>query len=173
MNMFVSSAAVAAASPAAAEMRFATKDEAALARIEQVVDYLRTRYVREGWKIDESEAALALDYYRRRAHGPAFKDEDADTTAFYRAIEFFRSHGQSLDWVHDGNPVGLICDAARHSKRGNGLAELARVGKPEPILELIERHKAMIGTLEQLCREDGALRKEIGHHAAADGDRRG
>lgn len=108
MNMFVSSAAVAAA-PAVAMNSAAHEPpsvdhKAILARVEQIVDLLRTRYICEGWKMDEGSAARALDYFKRHVYGPAFKDEDEDTAAYYQALEFFSSHGQSLDWIHGGNP---------------------------------------------------------------------
>jgi hypothetical protein len=40
-------------------------DKAILARVEQIVDLLRTRYVREGWKMDEDGAACTLAYWHR------------------------------------------------------------------------------------------------------------
>ncbi|WGR96381.1 hypothetical protein MTX26_17995 [Bradyrhizobium sp. ISRA443] len=61
MNMFVSFAAVAAA-PAVAltrlpmgRLRSITK--LSWLRVEQIVDLLRTRYICEGWKMDEDGAA--------------------------------------------------------------------------------------------------------------------
>lgn len=85
MNMFVSTAAVAAA-PAlamnsAADEPLAIDHKGILARVEQIVDLLRTRYICDGWKMDEDGAARALDDFRRHVHGPAFNDEDEHTAA--------------------------------------------------------------------------------------------
>src|SRR5258707_9607840 len=140
MNMFVSTAAVAAAPAVAAPANsapLAIDHRAILARVEEVVDLLRTRYVREGWKIDEERAECALAYFRRHVEGPPFKDEDEDTIEYHHAIKFLGSHGQSLDWIHDGNPGGMICGLASHSRQAT-----ASAGGPDPILEAIEAHKA-------------------------------
>lgn len=162
MNMFVSSAAVAAGAPAVAmaqtEAPVAINDAAILARVEQVVDFLRTRYVCEGWKIDERGAELALEYFRRRAHGPAFKDEDEDTDAYYQAIEFFSSHGQSLDWIHGGNPAGLICGLAKHSRRA---METAPSTEQDPIFAAIEAHKAARAEWYKWVHRHSDLEREI------------
>lgn len=167
MNMFVSSVAVAAtAAPAlaltsTADEPRAPNHKAILARVEQIVDFLRTRYVREGWKIDEDQAARALDYFRRCVHGPAFKDEDEDTAAYHQGpLEFFRSHGQSLDWVHDGNPGGLICGAAHHSKRGNEMADLARANDPDPIFAAIRAHEQAVAAYDVFTREGDEEQEE-------------
>lgn len=98
----------------------AVDHRAILDRVEQIVDLLRTRYVCDGWKMDEAAAARALDYYRRRVYGPPFKDEKEDTAAYHLALEFLSSHGQNLDWVHIGNPGGMICELAHHSHNANG-----------------------------------------------------
>lgn len=99
-----------------------TDNKAILARVEQIVEFLRKCHVRDGWKIDEERAERAVSYFRRHMDGPAFADEDEDTAAYQKALEFFRSHGQSIDWVHDGNPIGMICRGAYHSPRAAELA---------------------------------------------------
>jgi hypothetical protein len=48
---------------------------AILARAEQVVDVLRTRYVCQCWKLDEEAAARMLRYFRRKAAGAPDNDE--------------------------------------------------------------------------------------------------
>ncbi|UGY23551.1 hypothetical protein HU675_0037280 [Bradyrhizobium septentrionale] len=111
--------------------------------------------------MDERGAALTLEYFHRRVHGPAFKDEDEDTAAYYQGpLEFFRSHGQSLDWVHQGNPGGLICGLAKHSSRAREVADAA---KRDPIFDLIEQHKQAVRELDGLCPEQAVLEKEIPH----------
>jgi hypothetical protein len=145
MNMFVSTAAVAAAPAAAAPANsapLAIDHRAILARVEEVVDLLRTRYVREGWKIDEERAECALAYFRRHVEGPPFKDEDEDTIEYHRAIEFFGSHGQSLDWIHDGNPGGMICGLAKNSQRAIAVSAASSTDESDPIFAAIEAHKA-------------------------------
>jgi hypothetical protein len=144
MNMFVSSAALAAAAPAVAKNSIAhdalIDHQAILSRVEQIVDLLRTRYIREGWKIDEDGAARALGYFRRHVEGPPFKNEDEDTAKYHEALEFFRSHGQNLDWIHDGNPGGMICTLAKHSQRASVLT--ADQANADPIFAAIEADKA-------------------------------
>jgi hypothetical protein len=153
MNMFVSSAAAAAA-PAVA-MNLASHEpvvdhKGILARVEQIVDVLRTRYVCEGWEMDEAGAAHALIYFRRHVEGPPFRNEDEDTAAYHQALEFFRSHGQNLDWIHDGNPDGLICGLAKGSPRAGDLA--AERANADPILGLIENHKRANAEYSQAIR---------------------
>jgi hypothetical protein len=97
---------------------FEIDHKAILARAEQIVDLLRTCYVREGWKIDEAAADRALAYFRRHVEGPPFENEDQDTIEFHEgAVEFVGSHGQSLDWVLCGDPGSMICRLASRSKR--------------------------------------------------------
>jgi hypothetical protein len=148
MNMFGSTAAVAAASVVPAySAEISIDDRAILARVVEIVDLLRTRYVCEGWKIDEKAAERALAYFRRRADGPSFKDEDDDTREYQHALGFFRSHGQSVDWIHDGNPAGMICGAAKRSERARSLIE----ANDDPIMQLIDRHKAATDDLDAAC----------------------
>jgi hypothetical protein len=83
----------------------------ALVRAEQGIAVLRTRYIREGWQIDHVAAELALSYFRKSAQG------QEDDELFQAAIGFLSSHGQSLDWIFDGDISGMICGLAKHSKR--------------------------------------------------------
>jgi hypothetical protein len=121
----IAAAGIAAALPVAAPANstppspdFEIDHKAILARVEQIVDLLRTCYVREGWKIDEGAADRALRYFRRHVEGPPLENEDQDTTEFHEGVvEFVGSHGQSLDWIFDGDPGGMICRLAARSKR--------------------------------------------------------
>lgn len=99
-----------------------TDHKAILARVEQIVDLLRTRYVRKGWKMDEDGAACTLAYFRRHVEGPPFENEDQDTTEFTKAGTFVGSHGQSLDWILYGDPSSMICRLAKHSERAIDVA---------------------------------------------------
>jgi hypothetical protein len=96
---------------------------ASLARAEQAVELLRTRYIRDGWKIDEEAAERALAYLRKYACGA----DDADE--FQTCMHFFHGHGISIDWIFDGDIAGLICRCAAGSKRANRIAteNMARI----------------------------------------------
>ena len=85
---------------------------AILARAEQVVDVLRTRYVCQCWKLDEEAAARMLRYFRRKAAGAPDNDEE-----WQAVVAFCGEHGQSLDWIVRGDPAGMICSAAARSRR--------------------------------------------------------
>jgi hypothetical protein len=113
------------ASPAIAGAPSASIHAATLARAEEVVDILRTRSIRKGWKIDEAAAERALAYCRNCAENNSYPDEE-DSLAMEEeeaAISFFYSHGVSFDWVFAGDITGLICAGAHHSKRANDIAD--------------------------------------------------
>jgi hypothetical protein len=95
---------------------------ASVARAEQIVELLTVCYVREGWKIDKAAAKRALAYLRKYAKGGSDPNDGRKT-----ALDFFYSHGQSLDWVLAGDIRGMICGLAKHSKR-------AAVPAPAPAL---------------------------------------
>lgn len=90
---------------------------ASVARAEQIVELLTACYVREGWKIDAAAAKRTLAYVRRYA-----KDGSDPDDGRAAAINFFRSHGQSLDWVLAGDIRGMICGLAKHSERAAEVA---------------------------------------------------
>jgi hypothetical protein len=101
--------------PAAAAV--ADSDAAGItARTEQVIDLLRTCYIGSNWKIDEEAAEKVLHWARAGA---------ADDDGFQIAIEFFKWHGQSLDWILRGDPGGMICQCAGRSFRMISLDEQA------------------------------------------------
>jgi len=85
---------------------------ASLQRAEQIVELLTTCYVREGWKIDKAAAKRALAYVRKYAKDGSDPDEGRKA-----ALDFFHSHGQSLDWVFCGDIGGMICGLAKHLQR--------------------------------------------------------
>jgi hypothetical protein len=92
---------------------------ATLPRAEQIVELLTTCYVREGWKIDKAAAKRALAYCR--AYAKDGSDPDDERKA---AMDFFHSHGQSLDWVFCGDIGGMICGLAKHSERAAALVQV-------------------------------------------------
>jgi hypothetical protein len=93
-----------------------------LPRAEQIVELLTTCYVREGWKIDKAAAKRALAYCR------AYAKDGSDPNEGRRvAMDFFHSHGQSLDWVFCGDIGGMICGLAKHSQRAAAVAGPVKV----------------------------------------------
>ncbi len=68
--------------------------------------------MREGWKIDKAAAKRALAYVRKYAKDGSDPDEGRKA-----ALDFFHSHGQSLDWVFCGDIGGMICGLAKHLQR--------------------------------------------------------
>jgi hypothetical protein len=86
---------------------------AALARMEQQVETLRTCVVCDGWPgVDETAAARAVQFFRNCAAG----GED-DPDEFSAVVDFVNTHGGSLDWLMFGDPRGLICGCAASSPR--------------------------------------------------------
>jgi hypothetical protein len=93
---------------------------AILKRAEQLIDALRTRYVCEGWRLDEEAASRTLRYLRRLADG------GRDTAKEWQAaMDFLGQHGQSIDWIVRGDPSGMICRAAARSPQAAALSAAA------------------------------------------------
>jgi hypothetical protein len=86
-------------------------------RAEQIVELLSTCYVREGWKINKAAAKRALAFVRGYAKDGSDPDDGREA-----ALDFFHSHGQSLDWVLCGDIGGMICGLAKHSERAAEVA---------------------------------------------------
>ena len=118
-------------------------ERAALERLEYVIDVLRTRVVKDGWSIDETAAKRTLNYYRLRADGSPEHDIEE---ALSRAFIF--DHGQSLDWIWMGDPVGMICKAASGSVRAR------RVG---PNADPYDNLKDTLSELEPTIHEAHSL----------------
>jgi hypothetical protein len=95
---------------------------ATLPRAEQIVKLLTACYVREGWKIDKAAAKRALAYCRAYARDGSDPDDGRKV-----AMDFFHSHGQSLDWVFCGDIGGMICGLAKHSERATAVAGAGQV----------------------------------------------
>jgi hypothetical protein len=86
---------------------------AALARMEQQVETLRTCVVCDGWPgVDEAAAARAVQFFRNWA---ASGQDDQDE--FSAVVDFVNTHGGSLDWLMFGDPRGLLCECAASSPR--------------------------------------------------------
>jgi hypothetical protein len=114
----VAAPSIAVAAPAASQE--ACSAVAMLRRAEHCVECLRTRYVCDGWKMDEEAAERTLQYFRSQAEGQPENDEE-----WQAAVDFIGSHGQSLDWILRGEPGVMICGAASQSDRANGAADAA------------------------------------------------
>src|SRR5947207_1121555 len=88
----------------------------AIPRMAQIIAALEDCVVTEGWHESwkagpmPKMAAEVMDYFRARAGGAR---ENAAKEAKVNA--FVANCGQSLDWIFDGNPRGLICKAAGNS----------------------------------------------------------
>jgi hypothetical protein len=79
---------------------------AMLARVEQMIEILRTRYVCARWRLDEKAAACTLRYFQRMAADPPLDDHDDDDYQQWEAVcAFISDHEQSLDWIIYGNLV--------------------------------------------------------------------
>jgi hypothetical protein len=160
--------ALAAAAPVVATLDAAMASPALraadLARVEQIVDLLRTCYVREGWKIDDAAAEHALEYSRQYAKDGSDPDEGREAT-----IDFLCSHGQSLDWAFGGDVGGMICRGAKHSERANSI--IAAVPANDPVFALIETHRAAAAALTITLRavdghdNDDAIAVDSAHQA--------
>lgn len=97
--------AIVNAAPLPADTRAAT-----VGRAQQLVDLLSDRYVCAGWHeaFDKERAAKFLAAVQTEDYS-----EYTEATAFVNA--WMRDHGQSLDWLYDGDLLGMITGAAAQS----------------------------------------------------------
>jgi len=151
MNTIVSlpiAAAVPVASPIATPpMSDASSVEAQMARLEQVVNVLRTRHVCEGWTLDEARAERALAYFRKGC-----PDDDEEWGS---APHFIASHGLSPNWILLGDPSIMIALSASLS---------SRAAAADPILEAIESHKRAHAAFNEHLSRQSDLEEELPKH---------
>jgi hypothetical protein len=95
-----------AAEAAAGNLPSADSREAMVARAKQIVELLSTCLVREGWKLDAERAAQFLESVRD------FDGNDGDCRKFTMVRDWLYDHGQSLDWLHNGDVSSLIVGEA-------------------------------------------------------------
>jgi hypothetical protein len=119
-----------------------------VSRLEQAIETLRTRYVCDGWKLDEEGAESALRYYRAGC-----PDDDEQ---WGKALYFLASHNLSIDWIDRGEVAALICQVASQSR-----AALRGAATADPIFAAIEAHKAAAAGTEAVQRRMGALEDEL------------
>jgi hypothetical protein len=104
----IAGTAVAPAAAALAVPGVASDRAAILARAEQVVELLRSRYICEGWHLDEVRAVDFLESVRR------LDFTGADNEEITTIVGWAADHGQSVDWIIRGDVAGMICSAAAH-----------------------------------------------------------
>ena len=104
--------------------------QAQIARLEQAIEVLRTRYVCAGWKLDEEGAERALRYWRRGC------PDDEDQTEWGATLRFIGSHGLSFDWIMTGDVSSMICAGASQSRAALRAAAIA-----DPTFAAIEAHR--------------------------------
>jgi hypothetical protein len=117
---------IAAALPVAAPAIAAEQPDdnaAMLARAEQIVETLRTKYVADGWTLFEPAAEDMLGFFRRRLEGKPERDNEFKQDV----VEFLGAHGQSLDWVLFGDPNVMICRLAAATSKERGEPDQALI----------------------------------------------
>jgi hypothetical protein len=153
MNMIVSTAAITAMPAPAAALPLDRSVEqargvAALRRAQEIVDILRERwiYLEKGWEVDEAAAERTLEYFRRWA-----ADGSDDDDLREAANKFLSDHGQSLDWVYDGDPCGMIRGLATHSRRAVAAwPEVRRVPGDELLWALYDKFERAYNRMKLL-----------------------
>jgi hypothetical protein len=99
----------------------------ALPRMEYIIDTLATCVVADAWHESwesgpmPKRAADVMAYLRARAGGAR------ENVAQEEKVNSFIAHcGQSLDWIFDGDPRGMICRAAGHSPQAASLPSIEK-----------------------------------------------
>jgi hypothetical protein len=146
----------------------------ALRRMEYIIDTLATYVVAEGWHESwesgsmPKRAADVVAYFRGLAAGGRFL-----AAKEAKALAFIADCGQSIDWIYDGDPRGMICRAAGNSPQAASLTKTFGAGEKarEVSSGLIDlegglRDLPRIARLaeEQLHRAIGELRCESGKY---------
>ena len=100
--------------------------KAIFGRVEFAIDVLRDRYICKGWNenFDHAAATRVLNYFKQVAEHGEFDDE-AMQVEWEAALDFFHSHGVSLDWIIVGDIASLISKGAAHSMRAQELQTAA------------------------------------------------
>ena len=65
-------------------------------------------------------------------------------------------HGQSWDWLYEGDPLGLICGAARRSPQAAALPGLV-----DPIFGAIEQHRRAVVDYKASAADELALEEQL------------
>jgi hypothetical protein len=152
---------IAAAVPVAAPVMSApdpTGDHplAVLARAEQTVEALRTRYISDVFKLDEIAAERAMRYLRRRAEG--YPEDEAELSVTW---DFLRAHGQRPEWIFLGSMSGMICDAAFSRLQSQAVAQqkVAAGDDDAQLIELEEKIFDLIHAIDDFDPEISRLQE--------------
>jgi len=96
---------------ASADTPKAEQKAAAIKRAEYIVEVLSNCVVDPaGYRFDRERGARFLENMRKQNWSRADKTQQ-------EIHDWLRDHGQSLDWVYDGDPVGMICKVAANAAR--------------------------------------------------------
>jgi hypothetical protein len=120
-------------------------DRAAIvARAEEVLDVLSTRFIRDGWhdSFDKDRAASFL-------HAIRHMDLQAEEVDHHerQVQDWIIDHGQSFEWIFLGYPSGMICFSAGTPSWHAGLPSS---NQPDPIFAALTKHReAYNGTVSQ------------------------
>jgi hypothetical protein len=115
-------------------------DRAAIVvRAEYIVGVLSECFVCQGWheSFDRERAALFLENMR------TFDFADGDDPRFHDVLEWTFDHGQSLDWLFQGSPGGMIARSAADA------AALAGIQAADASQALIARLAAELATARE------------------------
>ena len=66
------------------------------------------------------------------------------------ALDFFHSHGLSLDWVFEGDIDGMICGLAKYSIRANKLADAGLLALADRYAVAFQRWGDLIALVDQM-----------------------
>jgi hypothetical protein len=162
MNTAVTVASLASAAAVAAPTIALDHPEreivAILARLEHVLDLLRTRHICDGWKLDETDAERVLQFFRASLrYGQAHEDQPGHDDEWMFVISWARDHGISFDWLLCGDPDSMICRRVAQSRRGQAAAGAGA----DPIYAAIERHRAAYIAHDQSCTEETRLEETL------------
>jgi hypothetical protein len=130
-----------------------TSDVEQLARVEQMIDLLRTRTITDGWKLDEAAADRVLQFFRTSVQFPTNHEDQPrydDEWSFVR--RFINDHGQSWDWILEGDITGMITRLAVRSRAGR-----AAEATTDPIFALIEAHRDALAEHERCVKAADVL----------------
>lgn len=159
VNTAVSVASLASATAVAAPSIAPVSDQTAaeqLARVEHLIAQLRTRHIRDGFKLDEARAERVLRFFRMAVDLPGHEDHPDYDGDWLATLNFVRDHDQSLDWIAAGDVDGMICNLAARSA--------AAANVDDPVFAAIEQHKAAheahVRPLAEMARLERELPKE-------------
>jgi hypothetical protein len=99
-----------------------TAAHAALRRAAQVVTALKETSA----TFDERRAALLLENLC------LFNPDNGDDPKFRQIFEWVSDHGQSLDWIFEGDPRSMICTSAAFTSGEARRPKLVIVTTPDP-----------------------------------------